>query len=348
MPRSLYPVDVNHRVDYRLPVGQPLANGERHTLFITELGNPDGFPAVFFHGGPGDGCSDKKAANFNPELYRIILIDQRGAGKSTPKASLEQNTTAELIEDMESVRQHLKIYKWLIVGSSWGTTLALLYAETYPEHVAGLVLRGIFLAREQDIGVSLQDNSQAAMTHTKAWEDFKAATSELLQLAHFDALPSYIETYYELLTQSPSIELKLMAASNLLSWSNYCLALNPIINDQPMTLTLEDVNKLILEFSYDVSKYYLSENQILQNIAVIRDTNIPVHIIQGTRDLICPPAQADALQQALSANLVTRVNVLAGHVSEPVMEEAMINATDSMALLLLNPPNPDKSIRNSK
>lgn len=333
MPRALYPVVVSNRKDYRLAVGQPLANrnGEHHTLFFTELGNPDGYPAVFFHGGPGDGCNDKKAGNFNPDIYRIILIDQRGAGNSTPANCLEQNTSADLLEDMDTIRRHLKIDKWVIVGTSWGTTLALLYAQEYPQHVSALVLRGIFLAREQDIGVAMRDNSQAALSYPSAWFDLKIETNDLLERAKLMPLQTVTQTYYALLTQSPTTTLKLLAATQLLRWGSYCLGLTPIENTEAVPITLEDVNKLILELSYDVNKFYLSENQILRNVTAIADANIPVHIIQGTRDLICPPDQADALQHALPASLVTRHDVLAGHVSEPVTEEAMVNATDAVA-----------------
>jgi proline iminopeptidase len=334
MPRSLYPVEVSNRKNHFLPVGKPLADGNHHQLFVTELGNPEGYPAVFFHGGPGDGCNDKKAGNFNPEKYRIILIDQRGAGKSTPKGSIEQNTTADLLEDMETVRKFLKIDKWVIAGSSWGTTLALLYAEKYPDHVAALVLRGIFLAREQDIGVTLREGSQAAKNHSVAWNKFKIETMELLKLAKLLPSHSYTDTYYDLLTHAPSTALKLMAAANFFRWSGYCLGLTPLLPDPTMPLSQDDVNKLILELSYDVNKCYLSSNQILQNIDVIANAKIPVHIIQGTGDLICPADQADTLQQALPENLVTRVDVLAGHVSEAVIEEAMVNATDSITKLV--------------
>jgi proline iminopeptidase len=240
---------------------------------------------------------------------------------------------------METVRQYLKIDKWLIVGSSWGTTLALLYAEKYPQHVAGMVLRGIFLAREQDIGVTMCDYSQASMMHAKAWINFKTETSELLKAAKLAKAPTYPETYYQLLTHSTTNAQKLLAAAILIRWSNHCLALQPIVHERDHPLTIDDVNKLILELSYDVNKCYLSENQILQNIDVISTASIPIHIIQGTQDLICPPTQADALQQALP-DLITRVNVRAGHVSEPVTEEAMVNATDRMAQRLRHQKKP--------
>ncbi|MBL8260418.1 MAG: alpha/beta fold hydrolase, partial [Candidatus Competibacteraceae bacterium] len=132
---------------------------ESHTLRVEECGSPDGLPALFLHGGPGAGCEPMHRRFFDPERYRIVLFDQRGAGQSTPHAELRDNTLWHLIADIEKLREHLGIDRWVVFGGSWGSTLALAYAETHPERVLGLILRGIFLCRDQDIQWFYQDGA---------------------------------------------------------------------------------------------------------------------------------------------------------------------------------------------
>ena len=149
---------------WRFPVS------DLHTLYLEECGNPNGVPIVFLHGGPGGSCEPGHRRFFDPESYRIILFDQRGAGKSRPHASLENNTTPELIADLEKIREFLKIERWVVFGGSWGSTLALAYAQTHPERVMGLILRGIFLARERDVDWFF--GGHAARVYPEAWEHF--------------------------------------------------------------------------------------------------------------------------------------------------------------------------------
>ncbi|MGB0496011.1 MAG: alpha/beta fold hydrolase, partial [Kangiellaceae bacterium] len=131
-----------------------------HSIYYEESGSIDGIPVVFLHGGPGAGCSSAHRRYFDPEKYRVILLDQRGSGRSTPHASLENNTTQDLISDLESIRKELKIEKWLVMGGSWGTTLALAYAEENPQQVLGLILRGVFLGRQEDIDWLYKDGTR--------------------------------------------------------------------------------------------------------------------------------------------------------------------------------------------
>jgi proline iminopeptidase len=149
---------------WRLPVS------DLHTLYIEESGNPKGTPVVFLHGGPGGSCEPGHRRFFNPESYRIILFDQRGSGKSRPHASLEENTTWDLVADLEKIREFLQIEHWVVFGGSWGSTLALAYAQAHPDKVLGLILRGIFLARDQDVNWFF--NGQAARIFPEAWEHF--------------------------------------------------------------------------------------------------------------------------------------------------------------------------------
>jgi len=141
---TLYP-EIAPNKEFYLPVS------DGHQLWVAEYGNPNGLPAVFLHGGPGAGCESYHPRFFDPEKYRIILFDQRGSGRSKPHASLEANTTQHLINDIETLRKYLNIEKWVVFGGSWGSTLGLAYSEAYPKHVLGLVLRGIFLCRDEDI-----------------------------------------------------------------------------------------------------------------------------------------------------------------------------------------------------
>ena len=337
MPQTLYSVDLSRKKDYNLPVGKALANGERHILYIAELGNPDGYPAVFFHGGPGEGCNDKKAGNFNPAIYRIILIDQRGAGKSTPKASLEENTTADLVDDMDTVRLFLQIDKWVIAGTSWGTTLALLYAEKYPQHVTSLVLRGTFLARA-DTSPYLTNHSTAATAAPAAWQEFKNASMQMAKTAGLTltaeaGAKEYIATYIALLNHP---DLQTPTAITWLSWVNRNLGFT---GDLPLIApTATDIAKLLLELSYEDHNFFIEENQIIRNVGPIIQADIPIYLIHGNQDKICLPAQADALQAALPSQVVSRANVAAGHMSTPATDDAVVNATDAIARELAAKP----------
>ncbi|VAW55955.1 Proline iminopeptidase, partial [hydrothermal vent metagenome] len=141
-----------------------------HTLYVEECGNPKGLPVVFLHGGPGAGCSPYHRRFFDPAIYRIILFDQRGCGKSTPHASLENNTSNDLVQDIEKIRDHLSIQQWVVFGGSWGSTLALLYAQTHPNEVSGLILRGIFLGRDKDVQWFYQEGTRKLFPDY--WEKF--------------------------------------------------------------------------------------------------------------------------------------------------------------------------------
>lgn len=161
--RTLYPeIGINH--EYFLEVD------DRHTLYVEECGNPNGIPVLFVHGGPGGGCSPSHRRFFNPELYRIILFDQRGCGRSTPHAELEDNNTQALVADIERIREFLSIEQWLLFGGSWGSTLSLVYAEAHPQRVIGLILRGIFLCRDRDIHWFYQQGASALFPDY--WQDY--------------------------------------------------------------------------------------------------------------------------------------------------------------------------------
>ena len=168
---SLYPAIEPFQHYYLSVANAAIINettAQTHQLYVEQCGNPDGIPVIFLHGGPGSGCRPSHRCFFDPALYHIILFDQRGCGRSRPKGLLKHNTTGHLVEDIELIRQHLGIEKWLVFGGSWGTTLALTYAQRFADKVAGLILRGIFLARQQDIDWFYSENG-AAKTYPEAW-----------------------------------------------------------------------------------------------------------------------------------------------------------------------------------
>lgn len=291
-----------------------------HTLYVEECGNPAGIPVVFLHGGPGAGLSPYHRRFFNPAYFRIVLFDQRGAGHSTPFAELEDNTTWHLVADMEALRELLEIERWVVFGGSWGSTLALAYAETHPERVLGLVLRGIFLGRPEEVHW-LYGGGGAAWIRPEGWQRF------------VDAIPAgerddLLGAYWRRLTSGdPAV--RVAAAQAWAGWES-------------STLTLEDSAQTVAEFTqpevavslarleahYFRHDAWLAPNQLLENIGRVR--RIRTSIVQGRYDIICPPRTAYELARAWpEADL--RI-VLAGHAaSEPAIVDALIEATDRMA-----------------
>ncbi len=309
---TLYP-EIKPYAQHRLPVQKP------HELYLEECGDPDGIPVLFVHGGPGGGCDKKARSFFNPEHYRIVLFDQRGAGQSTPHAELENNNTQALISDIEMIREHLGIEQWVLFGGSWGSTLSLLYAQTYPERVMGLILRGIFLCREED----LQWFYQCGASHIfpDYWEDFVYPVAK-------DKRDDMVTAYYELLTGDN--ELARMGAAKAWSlWEGHCATLRPShetvehFGDPHTALALARI-----EAHYFVNKSFIEPNQIIKNASHLE--GIPGIIVHGRYDMVCP------LDNAVSLHNVwpdSQLNIVrdAGHASsEPSITDALIRATRDM------------------
>ncbi len=327
MPVPLFQIDFSQKKEYKIHCDQQI-------IHVEEYGHPHGIPAVFFHGGPGQGFSAKKAAYFNPQKYRIILIDQRGCGKSTPKLDLKINTTQNLLKDADIIRQFLNIKHWVILGSSWGATLALLYAEAYPNQVLGLVLRGTFLAQSEEV---FHDLSAAAQTQPQAWADFKSGTHQLIKKFDTQLESKDWISIYDALFKQKNFEIRQQAAGLIYNWFKHILALSLLHNIHPEALPTEDeINALTIEFHYHKNQYFLTPNQIINNINPLIRHQIPVHIIHGIKDLICSPKNADALQGCLPQHLVTRYDVIAGHLGEEVTDEATVLATEALANSLKN------------
>ncbi|MCC7531282.1 MAG: prolyl aminopeptidase [Candidatus Melainabacteria bacterium] len=293
----------------------------RHEIYFEECGNPEGKPVVFVHGGPGGGIAPGHRQFFDPAKYRIILFDQRGCGKSRPYASLDQNTTWDLVEDMEKLRKHFGIDKWQVFGGSWGSTLALAYAETHPEHVSELVLRGIFLVRKQEIDWFYQQG--ASSIFADAWEPY---------FEHIPAAERHdlVAAYHKRLT-SPDADVRVAAAR---AWSIWEGSTSKLFPDTGLVLRFADATFAEafarIECHYFVNRGFMkSDSQLLDDVHKIR--HIPTVIVQGRYDVVCPMTSAWDLHRAFPEaefNLIAD----AGHSAhEPGITAALVAATDKFA-----------------
>jgi proline iminopeptidase len=300
-----------------------LAVTDLHTLFVEECGNPEGIPVVFLHGGPGAGCEPYHRRFFDPERYRIILFDQRGCGRSRPHAELEENTTAHLVADIERIREHLGITGWLVFGGSWGSTLALAYAEAWPERVRGLILRGVFLCREQEIRWFYQEG--AGRIFPDYWQQFLAPIP--LEERH-----DLLSAYHRRLTGTDELA-RLVAAKAWSVWEGRTATLLP---DPDLVDHFADTHRALgmarIECHYFLNNAFLQPNQLLAEAGRIAD--IPGVIVQGRYDLICPMESAWELHQAWPTS---ELNIIsdAGHAaSEPGICKALVEAANRFAEML--------------
>jgi proline iminopeptidase len=299
-----------------------------HELYVDESGNPQGIPVLFVHGGPGAGCGKYDRRFFDPEVYRIVLFDQRGAGRSKPHASLENNTTQKLIEDMEAIREHLGIEQWMLFGGSWGSTLSLVYAQTYPQRVLGLVLRGIFLCRREDISWFYQDG--ASRIFPDFWEHFVHQIPE-------EERGDMISAYYQQLIGENQIQ-QMTAAKAWSGWEGRTATLKPC---QDLVDSFTEPHRALslarIEAHYFVNDVFLEPNQILRDAHKLAE--IPGIIVHGRYDVICPLDNAYALHKAWQGSELHIIRE-AGHASrEPGIVDALIRATDEMAKRLLKNDN---------
>lgn len=263
---------------------------ELHTIFYEQIGNPEGKSALYLHGGPGIGILPGYRRFFDPSFYRTILPDQRGAGRSTPHAELRENTTWDLVEDLERLRRHLGLGPWIVMGGSWGSTLALCYAIKHPESVAGLIIRGVWLVRPFEI-TWLYEEGGASNVFPDEWERFRAP---------IDAIgdPSTLAGYYRLLTGTDE-GAKWEAAK---AWSRWECAIATLVPDQSaITQSAEDffaLSKARIECHYAYNKFFMeSDNYLLENADKI--SHIPCRIVHGRHDVICPTISAWQLHKAL-------------------------------------------------
>ncbi|BBA34173.1 proline iminopeptidase [Methylocaldum marinum] len=302
------------------PYAIHLFKRNRHHIHVEECGNPSGLPVVFLHGGPGSGCKAYHRRFFDPEKYRVVLVDQRGAGRSLPQGKLVGNTTADLIRDLEYIRHALQIERWLVFGGSWGATLGLVYAQRHPPKISGLVLRAAFLARQRDIDWFV--GSGADRIYPEQWDRFMESIPEPERHRPL----SYL---YACLTGDDELARR-RAARVWAQWSGQVIVGNEF---EPSELTehvsSEIVNQARIELHYAVNGYFIPENAILEQCGRIR--RLPVILIHGRRDLVCPVESSFSLSRRLP-NSGLRVLPNAGHIAAgEEMIDALVSAADEMA-----------------
>lgn len=295
-----------------------LAVSPIHTIYYEQCGNPKGKPVVFLHGGPGGGLVALYRRFFDPKAYRIVLFDQRGSGQSTPYASLEDNTTWHLVEDIEKLREHLAIESWQVFGGSWGSTLALAYAQTHPDRVRELVLRGIFLCRRKEIKWFYQEGANAI--YPDVWEEYE-------RVIPVEERGDFISAYYRRLT-SDDEAVRLEAAR---AWSVWEGSTSKLFQDANMIEEFGDPEFAIafarIECHYFMhNSFFDTDNYLIENIDKIR--HIPAVIVQGRYDVVCPIMSAWELHRAWpEADL--HITPDAGHsATEPGNINALVEATD--------------------
>lgn len=293
-----------------------------HTIYWEQSGNPRGFPVAFLHGGPGAGASPTHRRFFDPAHYRIVIHDQRGAGRSLPLGETRANTTDLLVEDLERLRASLGIERWLVFGGSWGSTLALAYAETHPDRVAGLILRGIFLMRRSEIDWFLY--SMRAI-FPEAWRRF----AEFVPAKERDDL---LEAYWRRLNSPDPVER--MAAAR--SWSVYEGACSTLLPSPELVLASGEDNHALglarIEAHYFRNNVLDPEARLLEQVDRIR--HVPAAIVQGRYDVVCPIATADELRRRWpEADYIVVPD--AGHSAmEPGIRAALVAATERFKALL--------------
>ncbi|OSI07518.1 proline iminopeptidase [Neisseria animaloris] len=304
------------------PIQEPYNSGllkvsDIHQIYWEESGNPHGIPVIFLHGGPGAGASPKARGFFNPRKYRVLIIDQRGCGRSLPYAETRENTTWDLVADIEKVREMLGIHSWLVFGGSWGSTLSLAYAQTHPERVRGLILRGIFLGRQSEIRW-LNEQGGAEHIYPEQWQHYLAPVPEAKRGA-------IVQAYHEMLFGQDR-EQALRAAKAWAEWESWLVQFDP----QPVEEDAEQALAISrIENHYFVNGCWLeNEKALLANIDKIR--HIPTVIVQGRYDICTPMQSAWELKQAFpEADL--RI-VQGGHAAfEGEVAKGLVQAADEFA-----------------
>lgn len=310
--KTLYPEISPYRTFF-------LETASNHRVYMEESGNPDGITVIFLHGGPCSGTKPDHRRFFNPQQYRIVLMDQRGSGLSTPFGELEHNTTQDLISDMEQVRQQLGGEKWLLFGGSWGAALALLYAQQYPGNVLAMILRGVFLARAQDLRWFLAEGVNRI--YPEQWHKLHDSIPENMRHNLFQGLCAGLWGEDEVTQRR--------VAKEWSAWGAQVALGNLYQPDKEEHVTEKMVKQVMMELHYAKQDYFIAENQILENCHLLQA--IPTVIIHGRYDLTCPIEAAVALHKALPhAEYKALPN--SGHIAKgDEMIDALVDATDKMA-----------------
>ena len=313
--RTLYPEIEPHKNGH-------LDVGSGHSVYWELCGNPDGKSVVFLHGGPGAGVSDNHRRQFNPEKYKILLFDQRGCGRSTPYASLENNTTWDLVADIEKLRTEVaKVDKWQVFGGSWGSTLSLSYAQTHPERVTELVLRGIFLFQQYELDWMYKEGGASQLFPDK-WDEFVAHIPE-------DERDDLMTAYHRRLTSFDQ-EVQLRAAKSWSKWEADIVTLLPSPqNVEEFTEPEKAIAIARIENHYMVNNGWLDEGQLLRDAHKVKD--IPGVIVQGRYDCCTPPVAAWQLKKAWPEVELNIVPDASHMYNEPGILDGLIRATDRFA-----------------
>ncbi|NJM56203.1 MAG: prolyl aminopeptidase [Synechococcales cyanobacterium RU_4_20] len=289
-----------------------------HMIYFEESGNPEGIPVIVLHGGPGGGSQPSYRQYFDPRVWRIVQLDQRGCGHSTPHAELRENTTWRLIEDIEVLRQHLDIEQWFGFGGSWGSTLALAYAQTHPDRCLGLVLRGIFMLRQQEIHWFYQEG--ASYLFPDAWE----AYLKPIPLGERDNL---VAAYHKRLT-SPDPKICREAAR---AWAMWEASTSKLLPDPNLMQAFGEEHFATafarIECHYFINQgFFETDDQLLRNVHRIR--HLPAVIVQGRYDVVCPMRSAWDLHRAWPEAELVIVGDAGHSMSEPGIKSALIEATE--------------------
>ena len=307
--KTLYP-SIEPNQSFHLPVS------ETHEIYVETCGNPEGVPVVFVHGGPGAGCGTDDRCFFNPDKYHIVLFDQRGCGRSKPLGDLTDNTTQHLVADIEVIREHLNIDQWVVFGGSWGSTLSLVYAQTHRNRVLGLIVRGVFFGTPEENRWLWQEG--LSRFNPEAYERYRA-------LVPVEQQDQILSTYYQMMT-SGDADLRNRASYEMMRWEEAGFT----IQDHEVPVMTEDFawHQGLLEAHYCVHNCFIEDRPIANHLSVL--TGMPVYIVNGHYDLLCPPAKAYQLHRALPESHLAVVD-RAGHASkEPAMVNALVSATDDM------------------
>ena len=295
--------------------------GDGHSLYVEQSGNPMGIPVLVVHGGPGGGCSPTTRRFFDPSVYQIIMVDQRGAGRSLPHASLDDNTTDKLVADFEAIRETLGIEQWMLFGGSWGSTLSLLYAQAHPNRVSAMILRGIFLGRPEDMGW-LFEAGGASRVFADHWQQYQALVPE-------EERASIVSYYYGLLTGED--ELRRVAAAK--AWALWEANISTL---EPQSLSIEsgaDLHDALaisrIECHYAKHDCFLEPNQILANMSSI--SHIPGIIVHGRYDMVCPFDQAKLLHDLWEESELHIIRDAGHSQMEPGIVDNLVKATQAFA-----------------
>jgi proline iminopeptidase len=294
-----------------------LKAGDLHRIYYEVCGNPEGQPVVFVHGGPGSGCNPTQRRFFDPAHYRIVLIDQRGCGRSEPQGATEQNTTADLIADMEAIRQQLGLDKWLVFGGSWGSTLALAYAVQHPERVSGLILRGIFLSRGNELQWFL------GQVQTFFPEPWQTLCDYLNTDERHDPLGAYEKRIF-----SDDPQVNLPAAIRWNAYESSIMALLPRPAQAGQTINGEiELARARVQIHYIRHDCFVGKSDLLGQVQQ-RLSHIPTIIVQGRYDMVCPPLTAWELSRAMPHAAFHMIEDAGHSAMEPGVTSALVAATE--------------------